>query len=267
MVRREATPKPPPSAAEGAEAEIGMCKRSRARSSFFLAFPSTSWEHYNIYLGRSAAARSSPAMSDATPDDGQGALAGFAAQLPADGKVTVNFKHAGDAPILKKSTFKLPATTTLATVADQLRKQLQLTPEDPLVRAMRCQHIHSYNSISVTALLRAVKRWEAGRCCALMAPCLSAHCMSSPLPLPCSRSFCTAARPSRLLRMRDSAMSPSVSRWELLQCAPRCASGPTRLFDTIERRTDGSCHVLHTCRSEARSSCTTVRHQRGADRA
>ena len=65
---------------------------------------------------------------------GQAMLAGFATDVAADGKVTVNFKHAGDAPILKKSTFKLPAATTLATVADQLRKQLQLAPHDPLVR-------------------------------------------------------------------------------------------------------------------------------------
>jgi hypothetical protein len=69
----------------------------------------------------------------------EAALAGFAAQLPADGKVTVNFKHAGDAPILKKSTFKLPATATIATVAEQLRKQLQLAPQDPLVRLLRLQ--------------------------------------------------------------------------------------------------------------------------------
>jgi len=67
------------------------------------------------------------------------------ARTPVDTKVTVNFKHAGDAPILKKSTFKLPAATTIATVADQLRKQLQLAPHDPLVclatNLARCSHV------------------------------------------------------------------------------------------------------------------------------
>mmetsp|Transcript_8731 Transcript_8731/g.26833 ORF Transcript_8731/g.26833 Transcript_8731/m.26833 type:complete len:102 (+) Transcript_8731:28-333(+) len=60
------------------------------------------------------------------------ALSGWCAPLAADGKVTVVFKHAGDAPILKKCTFKLPATATLALVAEQLRKQLGLATQEPL---------------------------------------------------------------------------------------------------------------------------------------
>lgn len=68
---------------------------------------------------------------------GAAALASFAAELPADGKVTVNFKHAGDAPVLSKATYKLPATATMATVGAQLRKLLGLAPHDALVRARR----------------------------------------------------------------------------------------------------------------------------------
>ena len=61
------------------------------------------------------------------------ALASFAGSLSSDGKVTVTFKHAGDAPILKRSTFKLSASTTIAMTADQLRKQLGIAPHEPLL--------------------------------------------------------------------------------------------------------------------------------------
>lgn len=199
-------------------------------------------------------------MSAGTPDERQGALANFAAQLPADGKVTVNFKHAGDAPILKKSTFKLPATTTIATVADQLRKQLQLAPQDPLVRAMRLQHVRPQRLGHYPA---ACGEAVGGRA-RLRAPGRMPGCAVQ-LPLPCSRSFCTAARRSRPHRMRSSAMSPSVSRWELFSSARLAAllGRPARV--AIVCADDPSCYVLYNGRSEARSSCTTVRHQHGAD--
>jgi len=56
-----------------------------------------------------------------------------------DGKVIVNFKHTGDAPILRTTKFKVPADAPFQTVTALLRKALGLQAQDPLVCA-RPQH-------------------------------------------------------------------------------------------------------------------------------
>ena len=52
-----------------------------------------------------------------------------------DGKVIVNFKHTGDAPILRTAKFKVPADAPFHTVTALLRKALGLQAQDPLVCA------------------------------------------------------------------------------------------------------------------------------------
>ena len=49
------------------------------------------------------------------------------------GKVIVNFKHTGDAPILRTAKFKVPADAPFHTVTALLRKALGLQAQDPLV--------------------------------------------------------------------------------------------------------------------------------------
>lgn len=51
-----------------------------------------------------------------------------------DGKVVVQFRHAGDAPILKQAKFKVPATARFQVVTQLLRSHLHLETDDPLVR-------------------------------------------------------------------------------------------------------------------------------------
>ena len=68
-------------------------------------------------------------------------LAGFgigmssSASAVKDGKVIVNFKHTGDAPILRTAKFKVPADAPFHTVTALLRKALGLQAQDPLVCA------------------------------------------------------------------------------------------------------------------------------------
>ena len=51
-----------------------------------------------------------------------------------DNKVVVSFRHAGNAPILKQSKFKLPADVRFQAVTETLRSHLRMGPEDALVR-------------------------------------------------------------------------------------------------------------------------------------
>ena len=58
-------------------------------------------------------------------------------EVVKDGKVTVSFKHTGDAPIMRQSKFKVPADAPFQTVTAMLRKQLGLQPQDSLVQPLR----------------------------------------------------------------------------------------------------------------------------------
>ena len=51
-----------------------------------------------------------------------------------DGKVVVQFRHTGNAPILRQQKFKVPADARFSTVTSLLRSHLRLTSDDPLVR-------------------------------------------------------------------------------------------------------------------------------------
>jgi ubiquitin-like protein ATG12 len=61
-----------------------------------------------------------------------------AAAVGSDNKVVVQFKNTGDAPILKTSKFKLPATAKFSTAAQHLRKLLSLADSEPLFLYCQC---------------------------------------------------------------------------------------------------------------------------------
>ena len=48
--------------------------------------------------------------------------------------MVVQFRHTGDAPILKQSKFKVPAGAKFSVVSQLLRQHLRLEPEETLVR-------------------------------------------------------------------------------------------------------------------------------------
>ena len=54
------------------------------------------------------------------------------AAIREDNKVVVHFRHAGNAPILKQSKFKLPADIRFHVVTETLRAHLRLAKEDSL---------------------------------------------------------------------------------------------------------------------------------------
>mmetsp|Transcript_8732 Transcript_8732/g.26836 ORF Transcript_8732/g.26836 Transcript_8732/m.26836 type:complete len:136 (+) Transcript_8732:28-435(+) len=133
------------------------------------------------------------------------ALSGWCAPLAADGKVTVVFKHAGDAPILKKCTFKLPATATLALVAEQLRKQLGLATQEPLVRRWLSESLLSHS------------------------PPSPATPLSSPFPLPAALFPSPPAAPHPQYPPFPHAL---LSLWCLSSCPclpPTLTTGPPHL--------------------------------------
>ena len=68
-------------------------------------------------------ARSTTALMSSTPTK---------PPVGPDGKVVVSFRHAGDAPILKQSKFKLLADVKFCTVVELLRGHLKLQPSDSL---------------------------------------------------------------------------------------------------------------------------------------
>jgi ubiquitin-like protein ATG12 len=69
-------------------------------------------------------AAAAPAASSAPPPE--------RTAIREDGKVVVSFRHAGNAPILKQSKFKLPADVRFAAVTETLRTHLRMGPEDAL---------------------------------------------------------------------------------------------------------------------------------------
>ena len=81
------------------------------------------------------------ALPPAPRSVGDGLAASFgngmssSASAVKDGKVIVNFKHTGDAPILRTAKFKVPADAPFHTVTALLRKALGLQAQDPLVCA------------------------------------------------------------------------------------------------------------------------------------
>ena len=52
-----------------------------------------------------------------------------------DGKVVVQFRNTGGAPILKQQKFKFPADARFSSVISMLRQHLKLPAEESLVRA------------------------------------------------------------------------------------------------------------------------------------
>ena len=80
-----------------------------------------------------------PAPRSVGDDLAAGVASGMSSSASAvkDGKVIVNFKHTGDAPILRTAKFKVPADAPFHTVTALLRKALGLQVQDPLVCAHR----------------------------------------------------------------------------------------------------------------------------------
>ena len=76
-----------------------------------------------------AAASPAPPAAAASP-----APATERTAIREDNKVVVSFRHAGNAPILKQSKFKLPADVRFQAVTETLRSHLRMGPEDALVR-------------------------------------------------------------------------------------------------------------------------------------
>ena len=50
-----------------------------------------------------------------------------------DDKIIVQFRHVGDAPVLKQARFKVPASAQFRVITEMLRSQLNLPPATPLV--------------------------------------------------------------------------------------------------------------------------------------
>lgn len=57
-----------------------------------------------------------------------------------DGKVVVQFRHTGNAPILKQQKYKVPADARFSTLATLLRSHLRLSADEPLVRRNSTQN-------------------------------------------------------------------------------------------------------------------------------
>ena len=102
-----------------------------------------------------------------------------------DGKVIVNFKHTGDAPILRTAKFKVPADAPFHTVTALLRKALGLQVQDPLVCAHRTR----------------------------------AHCRALLSRGRIAGSSSTATAPSRPPRTSSCLTSPSASTWRACSCS------------------------------------------------
>ena len=122
-----------------------------------------------------------------------------------DGKVIVNFKHTGDAPILRTTKFKVPADAPFQTVTALLRKALGLQAQDPLVCA-RPPH--------ACPLLRSAQPRPNRRC-----------------------SSSTATAPLRRPRTSSCPTSPSASTWRVCSCST--TASPQRGADAngrLERR-------------------------------
>lgn len=64
--------------------------------------------------------------------------AGHSASSSDDAKILVQFKHTGDAPMLKQSKFKVPESAKVSVVLTILRTQLQLEPDQSLFLYCNC---------------------------------------------------------------------------------------------------------------------------------
>ena len=77
-----------------------------------------------------AGASSAPARGPPAPDPFANAY--------GDAKIVVHFRHTGDAPILKQSKFKVPASAKFSVVLQLLRSHLRLPPEASLFLYCNC---------------------------------------------------------------------------------------------------------------------------------
>ena len=168
-----------------------------------------------------------------------------------DGKVIVNFKHTGDAPILRTTKFKVPADAPFQTVTALLRKALGLQAQDPLVCA-RPQH-----RVPTAAL------------------CSHAANVGS---------SSTATAPLRRPRTSSSPTSPSASTWRACSCSttaspqrgadangrlerrassqPAAAAGQGRIIMADAWRGEAARRAFHKLRSSSTSRLPNrVRHQ------
>ena len=169
-----------------------------------------------------------------------------------DGKVIVNFKHTGDAPILRTAKFKVPADAPFQTVTALLRKALGLQAQDPLVCA-RPPH--------ACPLLRSAQPRPNRRC-----------------------SSSTATAPLRRPRTSSSPTSPSASTWRACSCSttaspqrgadangrlerrassqPAAAAGQGRIIMADAWRGEAARRAFHKLRSSSTSRLPNrVRHQ------